>query len=315
LDKARDLNCPQIIRILADYQVTIEFIHSILACDWDRASLIHQYEGEFIKVNASDSTHIFTWARPANRTYSKSLLEFCLDTKSSEPFELIFNSSILQTNIDVNVLCTDGLPFFFHIFDKYFSDNIQKYILSKANLNIKSSKGETFLFHLIHLYDQNGNKQYVNTFNDIINNQPLLLTQRNEQGRTIVDEIELTSTLSYNKLRIFYNTIKDVLINQMQNDTIIERFVLNGFGYHLLLFFNDENIQLTKFLNDLLRSLKLRKGLIALMSDLVQAIADDDLEKIENILKMKSNVYFAKDWSGRSCAHIAVLHQCRRILR
>ena len=70
---------------------------------------------------------------------------------------------------------------------------------------LKSSKGETFLFHLIHLYDQNGNKQYFNTFNDIINNQPLLLTQRNEQGRTIIDEIELTSSLSYNKLRVFYD--------------------------------------------------------------------------------------------------------------
>ncbi len=315
MDKARDLNCPQIIRILADYQVTIEFIHSILACDWDRASLIHQYEGEFIKVNASDSTHIFTWARPANRTYSKSLLEFCLDTKSSEPFELIFNSSILQSKIDVNVLCTDGLPFFFHIFDKYFSDNIQKYILSKANLNIKSSKGETFLFHLVHLYDQNGNKQYVNTFNDILNNQPLLLTQRNEQGRTIVDEIELTSTLSYNKLRIFYNTIKDVLINQMQNDTIIERFVLNGFGYHLLLLFNDDNLQLPKYSNDLLRSVKFQQGLPGLMNDLIEAISNDNLGIIQNIFKIKPNIYFTKDWSGRTCAHLAVLHRRREILK
>ncbi|CAF1667014.1 unnamed protein product, partial [Rotaria sordida] len=117
LDKARNLNCTQIIRSLADYQVTIEFVHSILACDWERTTLIHQYEGQFIKINIFDSIHTFTWARTINRTYSKSILEFCLDTKSLEPFEIIFNSSILKSKIDVNILCTDGLPFYFHMFE------------------------------------------------------------------------------------------------------------------------------------------------------------------------------------------------------
>ncbi|CAF2719841.1 unnamed protein product [Rotaria sp. Silwood2] len=314
LDKARDLNCAGIIRCLADYQVTIEFVHSILACDWERATLIHQYEGQFIKINILDSIHTFTWARTANRTYSKPVLEFCLDTKSSEPFELIFNSSILKSKIDVNILCTDGLPFYFHMFDDYISNDIQQFILSNANLHIKSSKGETFLFHLIHLYDQNENKEYLNTFNNILNNQPLLISQRNEQGRTIVDDIELTSSLSYYKLQIFYDTIKNVLIDQIKNNIIIERFVLNGFGYHLLLFFNDEKIQLTKFVNDLLRSLKLRQGLSTLMYDLAQAIEDDDLVKLQNIFRIKSNIYFAKDWSGKTCAHLAVLHRRREIL-
>ncbi|CAF4754813.1 unnamed protein product [Rotaria sp. Silwood1] len=314
LEKARNLNCTQIIRSLADYQVTIEFIHSILACDWERTSLIHQYEGQFIKINTLDSIHAFTWARTVNRTYSKPILEFCLDTKSLEPFEIIFNSSILKSKIDVNILCTDGLPFYFHMFDNYISNDIQQFILSNANINIKSSKGETFLFHLVRLYDQNENKEYLNTFNNLLNNQPLLLSQRNEQGRTIVDDVELTSSLSYYKLRIFYDTIKNVIIDQMKNSIIIERFVLNGFGYHLLLFFNDEKIQLTKFVNDLLRSLKLRQGLPALMYDLTQAIEDDDLVKIQNTFRIKSNIYFAKDWSGRTCAHLAVLYQRRQIL-
>ncbi|CAF0982468.1 unnamed protein product [Rotaria sordida] len=314
LDKARNLNCTQIIRSLADYQVTIEFVHSILACDWERTTLIHQYEGQFIKINIFDSIHTFTWARTINRTYSKSILEFCLDTKSLEPFEIIFNSSILKSKIDVNILCTDGLPFYFHMFENCFSNNIQQFILSNANLHIKSSKGETFLFHLIHLYDQNENKEYLITFNNILNKQPLLLSQRNEQGRTIVDDIELTSSLSYYKLQIFYDTIKNILIDQIKNNIIIERFVLNSFGYHLLLFFNDEKIQVTKYVNDLLRSLKLRQGLPALMYDFAQAIEDDDLVKIQNIFRIKSNIYFAKDWSGRTCAHLAVLHQRREIL-
>ncbi|CAF2511956.1 unnamed protein product [Rotaria sp. Silwood2] len=104
------------------------------------------------------------------------------------------------------------------------------------------------------------------------------------------------------------------LLHQIKNNIIIERFVLNGFGYHLLLFFNDEKIQLTKFVNDLLRSLKLRQGLSTLMYDLAQAIEDDDLVKLQNIFRIKSNIYFAKDWSGKTCAHLAVLHRRREIL-
>jgi len=315
LDKAREINNPQIIRILADYQVTIEFIHSILACDWERVSLIHQYEGQFIKMNLSDSIHTFTWIRATNRTYSKNLLEFCLETKSSTLFELLFNSSILKSKIDVNIMCTDGLPFYFHMFDKCFSINIQKIIFLNANFHIKSSKGETFLFHLVHLYDQNENKQYFDIFHNIITTQPLLLTQRNEQGRTIIDDITLTSALTYNKLRIFYDIIKDTLYNQLKTNNTIERYVLNGFGYHLLLLFNDDNLQLPKYSNDLLRSVKFQQGLPELMNDLIEAISNDNLGIIQNIFKIKSNIYFTKDWSGRTCAHLAVLHRRREILK
>lgn len=317
MDTARDINSLEIIRILADYQVTIEFFHSILACDWERVSLIHQYEGEFIKMNLSDSIHRFTWLRPTNRTYAKHFLEFCFETNSTEIFEILFNSLILKNKIDVNIICTDGLPFYFHMFKKCFSLNIRKLIYSNANFNIKSSKGETFLFHLIHLYNQNTNEEYFNIFNEIITNQPLLLIQRNEQERTIIDEIELTSTLIYNKLRIFYDSIKNILFNQLKinNNNIIERLTLNGFGYHLLLLFNDENLPLSKSSNDLLRSLKFRQGLPLLIQELYQAIIDDDLTKIQNLLKVKSNIYFAKDWAGRTAAHLAVLYRRRQILR
>jgi hypothetical protein len=30
---------------------------------------------------------------------------------------------------------------------------------------------------------------------------------------------------------------------------------------------------------------------------------------------MKSNIHLAKDWAGRTCAHLAVLHRRRQILR
>ncbi|CAF0854772.1 unnamed protein product [Adineta ricciae] len=314
LDKAREINCTEIIRILADYQVTIEFVHSIIACDWDRATLVHQFEGQFIKVNVSDSIHTFTWTRATNRTYSKPLLEFCIDSKSSEPFELILNSTTLASKIDVNIMCTDGLPFFFHMFDKWISDDIHKQILTNANFGVKSCKGETFLFHLVHLYDRNENQQLVTTFEEILLNQPILLTVRNERGRTVVEEIELTPTLSYNKFRVFYEIIKNTLINQMRNNLFMERCILNGFGYHLLLLFNDDDVQLPKPVNDLLCPLKVRQGLVASMYELVQGISNDNFGQVQHLLKARANIHLAKDWSGRTCLHLAVLHRCRRIL-
>lgn len=315
LEKARQINCLPIIRLLADYQVTIEFVHSILACDWERAALIHQYEGKFIKINLTDPLHTLTWLRSSNRTYGKSLLEIALDTQSSTIFDLIFNSEIFKLKIDVNGIGTDGLPFYFHMFNKCFSLDIRKTIYSKANFHIKSSKGETFLFHLIHLYDQNEMKEYFDMFEEIITNQPVFLTQRNEQGRTIVDEIELTPSLTYNKLRIFAEKIKEILLNQLKMNVNIERYVLSGFGYHLLLLLIEDNGQMNKTCQDLVQSLRFRQGLPILMDDFLEAIADDDLPKVEKLLRMKSNICFAKDWSGRTCAHLAVLHRRQTILR
>ena len=315
MDRARDINCVQIIQFLADCQATIEFIHSIFACDWRRASLLNQYEGSSIKINVSDSIHRLTWLRTSNRAYSKYILEVCLDTNSSEPFELIFNSSILKSKVDVNIMCTDGLPFFFHMFHTCFSNNIRQFILSNANLSLKTSKGETFLFHLIRLYDQCENDEYLNAFNNILNNEPLLVAERNEQGRTIVDHLELLPSLSYHRLRIFYDAVKDILIKQLTNNLLIERLVLNGFGYHLLLYFADESVQLSKFANNLLYSLKCRRGVPALIHDLTQAIVDNDLAKVKDIFRLKSNICFAKDWWGRTCTHLAVLYGDHQILQ
>lgn len=295
--------------------MTIEFVHSILACDWERVELIHQYEGKFIKINSTDPLHTLSWLRSSNRTYGKSSLEIALDTQSSTIFDLIFNSEIFKAKIDINFIGTDGLPFYFHMFNKCFSMDIRKEIYSNAKFDIKSSKGETFLFHLVHLYDQNEMKEYVDMFEEMITMKPLLLTQRNEQGRTIIDEIELTPSLTYNKLRIFAEKIKEVLLNQLKLNVNIERYVLSGFGYHLLLLLTEENEQMNKTCQDLVQSLRFRQGLPALMDDFVEAIEDDDLGKMEKILRMKSNICFAKDWSGRTCAHLAVLHRRQQILR
>ncbi|CAF3031858.1 unnamed protein product [Rotaria sp. Silwood2] len=310
-DKAHDLSCTSILNILADYQVTNEFLHSILACDWNRASIIYKCENKFLKLNSFDSIHRLTCIR----TCSKSLLEYCLDTYSSKPFEILFtNSSII--NIDVNILCTDGLPFFFHCFNDFISNDIRKIILLNSNMYTKSSKGETFLFYLIYLYTKNENNEYLNLFINILYHHPLLLTQRNQQEQTIIEYIEFTtSLLIYNKLRPFYNAIMDILIIQLKKNFIIKQFILSSFGHYLLIFFQNKNLQMTKYVYNLLCSLKSDTGLPVLITDLIQAIANDDFMKLKNILETKPSILYAKDSFGRTCAHLAVLHQRYIILK
>jgi hypothetical protein len=317
LDKAREHNRTEIIRLLAEHQVTTEFVHSILACDWRRASLIHQYQHQFIQINMSDAIHTLTWARTTHRSYAQPILQICLNTNLSDPFALIFTSSTLKTLVDVNSYCTDGLPFFFHMFSSFIDDEYRTFILSKANLHRKSFKGETFLFHLVHLYqrNENGDERYVTTFKDILEKKPIILAQRNEQGRTIIDQIELTSSDVYERLRPFYNVIKTILDEQFKNTLVCERFVMHSFGYHLLLFITDEHLKSNRTLQNLVHSVKVRQGLPALMYELVQTIVDDDVTKMQLLLKTQLNLVWSKDWSGRTCAHIAVLHGCRRILK
>jgi hypothetical protein len=181
---------------------------------------------------------------------------------------------------------------------------------------MKSSKGETFLFHLIHLYSLNENTEYLKTFMNTIHNNPLLIAQRNEQEYTIIEIIEFTtSTLIYNKLRPFYDDIMNILILQLKNNSIIEQLILNNFGYHLLTFFRNKNLQMTNHVYKLLSSFKSRKGLSVLIASLMQAIIDDDLMELKKVLKIQSNIYNAKDSFGRTCAHLAVLLQRYDILK
>jgi len=175
---------------------------------------------------------------------------------------------------------------------------------------IKSSKGETFLFYLIYLYIENENKEYLNVFKNIVYNHPLLLSQRNEQEQTIIEYIELTTSIViYNKLRPFYDAIMDILLIQLQRNSIIERFILNNFGYYLLIFFKNKSLPMTKYVYNLLHSLKLNRGLHISISNMIQAIIDDDFVRLKKVFKMKSNIYYAKDSFGRTCAHLAVLYQ------
>ena len=226
----------------------------------------------------------------------------------------MFDSSVIK--VDVNVLCTDGLPFFFHCFDRSISNDIRNIILSNANMYIKSTKGETFLFYLIHLYTELESREYLNVFTSILYHHPLLITHRNEQEQTIVEYIEFAqSKLIYHRLRPFYDAIMNVLILQLQKGSIIEQFILNNFGYHLLIFYQNKNLQMTTHNYNLLYSLKLNNGLPVLVSHLVKAVIDDNMSKFKNILKIKPNSVYAKDSFGRTCAHLAVIYQRYVILK
>ncbi|CAF0917041.1 unnamed protein product [Adineta ricciae] len=310
LDKARDLNSPPIIDILADYQVTTEFVHSILAFDWDRASIIYEHENNFLKFNARDSIHRFT----SHHRYSKSLLDYCLESQCSKPFEILFQSPAIK--IDVNILCTDGLPFFFHCFQPFISKEIRSNILLNSNMLTKSSKGETFLFHLMRLYTSEVNPEYITLFKAIIINNPLLIAQRNEEERSIVEVIELSTSMNtYKKLQPFYEAVKHLLVLHLKSDLIIEQLILNSFGYDLVIYCRNKTLLMTKYVYRLLRNLKSNRGFTVWITSFLHAVVMNDLTRVAYILSLKKCIHQAKDSFGRTGAHLAVLHQRYDILK
>jgi hypothetical protein len=181
---------------------------------------------------------------------------------------------------------------------------------------MKTSKGETILFYLLHLYSENENSEYLKIFTDILHVHPLLLSQRNQNEQTIVELIEFsTSMIDYTKFRPFYDAIVNMLKKQLKRNSIIEQFILNQFGYYLLFFFKNKTLKMTKHVYKLIRSLKLNQGLPMLIPSMFQAVIENNLIKLKDILKIKSNIYQAKDSFGRTSAHLAVLYQRYDILK
>lgn len=189
-------------------------------------------------------------------------------------------------------------------------------MLCNANMFMKTSKGETFLFYLINLYIENENTEYIDLFIYILSNYPVLLTQRNEQQQTIIEYIEFSKSIDlYEKLKIFYEIIYKILILQLKKNETIEKYILKHFGYLLLLFYKNKTLLMTKHSYNLLNSLKVNQGLIISINNLFQTIIDDDFIKLKSILKSNKKIYHAKDSFGRTSLHLAILYQRYTIIK
>ena len=301
LDKARNSVCPSLVVILAKSQATTEFVHSILACDWTRASLIYEHQSQFLQINPTER-----FSR--NSIHSKSILEYCLETQSIKPLEILFDS--LGKTINVNFLCENGQPFFFHCFHPMITDEIRQKIFSHSNMFLKSSQGETILFHLLQLYSTHPNPKYLNLFKDILSAHPLLLAQRNQHEQTILEWIEfIPSMIMYQQYRPFVQVIETILLEQLKQSWIIERFIYNAFGFDLLKFYRNKKLPMTRDSYESLKSIKCNQGLVLNIANLMQTVRENDLERMKEIYKSNPGIFLAKDSFGRTCAHLAVLYQ------
>lgn len=307
MDKARDLACTSILEILAEYQVTTEFLHSILAFDWERASIIFEHEKQFLKINPIDHLSF-------NHPYSKSLLEYCLDTHSSKSLQIFFDS--FGKLVNVNFLCTDGEPFFFHCFDSMMTDDLRRRIFTHSDMFLKSSQGETILFHLLHLYSIDPKQEYLTMFTKILSEYPLLLVQRNTNEQTILELMEFVPSMTiYQQYRPFYQAITQILIVQLKQTSMIKRFIYNAFGYYLLIFYRMKKLPMTRRVHQLLLETRDHQGLIVSIENLMRAVKENDMIKFKEVLKSNSNIFLAKDSFGRTSAHLAVLYQRYEFLK
>jgi len=293
------------IHLVAEHQVTNEFLHSILAFDWQRASIIYQHERQFLKINSFDTIHRLTFIR----TYSKSIIEHCFDCQTIEPWEIIFAYPI--DSLNVNISFTDGQPFYFHCLNSIlFTNEMRKKIIGCSNVFKKSSTGETFLFLLIRKYIENGDEIYLKLFTNIISEYPVTISLRNEYEQTIFELIYFQQTKdNFLKLRPFIQVMKTILIKQLTNNSAIEKLIFNYFGYFLLFIFKNQTLTMTKYVHHLLNSLKTNQDLIKSIQLLKQTIIDNDLTKFKSLFPYKSNIHNAKDSFGRTCAHLVVLYR------
>ena len=196
------------------------------------------------------------------------------------------------------------------------TEELRREIFSHSDMFLKSSQGETILFHLLRLYATNPKPEYLTIFTKILSEQPLLLVQRNHNEQTILELMEFVpSMVIYQQYRPFYQAIHEILIVQLKRTSMIKRFIQNAFGYYLLIFYRRKTLPMTRKVYQLLLEIKDNRRSTVSIGNLMQVVRENDLIKLKQMFKTDSTILLGKDSFGRTSAHLAVLYQQYEILK
>lgn len=313
----------EILNLLNDYSLGNDFIHTVFAIDFDLMQDLSEDKKSF-NANIAEFAYIFSWFKPIFRNFPKFLLETALDTKQPE-----IVLTVLGLGANVNFFHSkNGNPFYYLAFEPEYH-NLKQDLLANANYSVKNHRGQNILFHLFDLYIQNiDNKYYCEvTFKDfysIMTSNPILITQRDETDLTLYETIlglEPNLFMKSTDILIQISNFLQGIINEKDFDLIQEMF-FDGYGHILLntkVDFNNEsnslllkdNIKKTE--NDELN--KLISNLFdfyfeSLVVDFFKAIRMGDLANLKIIIDLDEKKILTKfkDYSGRSCLHLAILH-------
>ncbi|RMZ94000.1 ankyrin repeat [Brachionus plicatilis] len=227
-------NKGNILNLIEKYDEIIDFVHSIYALDFKLMSNLAKLIKDKFDPNIADFSYCFSWFKPFCRNIPKFLLEIGIETKQIE-----FVRFLLSNGSDVNLPNSKtGNPLYFCAFNPQFAE-IKQEILSNANLNVKNHNGQSVLFYLVELFlsenveDRNGLLQ---SFIEILHRYPMLLTHRDQDESTLIEEILSKNPTDFKKSKVFLKEISNfiLMLLEKRNFKVFQDMFYQSYGLVLL---------------------------------------------------------------------------------
>ena len=327
----------EILEVLKKHKLPNEFIHALYALDVNRMKKTYEKFKQDFNPNMADFSYCFSWYKPTYRNLPKFILEIALETETDAIIELL-----LSTECDVNILNSKtGDPLYYLAFEKKYS-KFKGRLLNHANFFVKNYRAQSILFYLVNLYvsiyDENDidSKQeaqvIVDDFRAIITKNPLLITHRDQENCTFTEMIITFEPNNYQKALIFLKETSGLILRMIdeKNYETFQQMIYQSYGFVLMnsfIFKSDENESTSQNLS-ITNAVNFKNFIIDNdMKDLIvrmetfennfshkiyefnAVIKVGDLEGVKRYLKTDGNEFLieSRDYSGRSCLHLAVL--------
>ena len=306
-------------------------MHSIYAVDFKLMKSMTSIINENFDSNIADFSYCFSWYKPFCRNIPKFVLEIAIE---SEQIDIV--NFLITNGSDVNLPNSkSGKPIYFCAFSPQFVQ-IKNDILSRANFNAKNHNGQSVLFYLVDLY-LNENTEHKNelltSFVEILNRYPMLLTHRDANESTLIEEILSKNPKDFKKSLIFLKQISNFILGLLEtrNFKVFKEMFYQSYGLVLLntpiylsnnhdfVFIPFEDFVETHNKQDIkiyLRKL-LDNNFVINLNNFITAICNGDLNFIKNLFKIEKNISLLRirDYSGRSCLHLACLYGQSHIVK
>ncbi|CAF0745128.1 unnamed protein product [Brachionus calyciflorus] len=323
-------NKSELTLIFTRYSQAIDLVHSIYSIDFKRVDYLANLLGDKFDSNLADFSYCFTWFKPYCRNIPKFLLEIALETKHLDIIKLL-----LTAGSDVNLPNSKtGNPLYFHAFESDFK-SLKNEFLSRANFNAKNQHGQNVLFYIVNLYlnenlTQEDRDDLLGDFRSILKTYSMLLTHRDQDESTLIEAILSTSPNNFKRLNVFMKEISNFLLRifDEKNFRIFQDMFYQSYGLVLLNtpIYGDETETITfeEFINrNNFNEIKiyLKKifdsDYLDNINNFVIAIKSGNLNGIKELLKNEKNYSLLRirDYSGRSCLHLACLFSQSHIVK
>ena len=175
----------------------------------------------------------------------------------------------------------------------------------------------------------------VKDFRNIIKSNPLLITHRDQDNRTFTEMIITLEPDNYRKALVFMKETSDFILEILNEKSfeIVKQMIYNSYGLvlmHSYVFFNSNGSSLSIENSVTLKKYILDKNLKELIAhseifennylikvyEFNSVIKFGELESVKKYLNSEENAFLltSRDYSGRSCLHLAVLFGQRNIV-